>query len=150
MEEVKKEAYVYAVEHGREDGLTNCSPIYRNGQFPETLVDNFANPVNSLFEAFERKCEETPEAKCIGTQVLDSEGKKGYSWLTYKEWRARILRTTRLLVKLGIGTGANKFVAMVSTLSKEWLLLDMALIRVSAISVPFYRFLGVPEVRSIL
>ncbi len=150
MEEAKRrKGYQYAVEYRREGGLPN-TPIFRNARFPEALLSNLSDPVSSLFEAFERTCRHKPHAKCIGTQVLDAQGSKSYSWLSFAEWRACILRVSRLLVKLGIGTAANKFVAMVSSLSKEWLLLDMALIRICAVSVPFYRFLGASQIQAIL
>ena len=45
--------------------------------------------------------------------------------------------------------GENKFVVMAATLSKEWLLLDMALMRICAITVPFYRALSSTAVKQI-
>ena len=43
----------------------------------------------------------------------------------------------------------NKFVVMAASLSKEWLLLDLALMRICAISVPFYRSLGPQAIKQI-
>ena len=54
-----------------------------------------------------------------------------------------------MLEKHHIATGENKFVVMAASLSKEWLLLDLALMRICAISVPFYRSLGPQAIKQI-
>ena len=54
-----------------------------------------------------------------------------------------------MLEKNHIATGENKFVVMAATLSKEWLLMDLALMRICGISVPFYRTLGPLAIKQI-
>ena len=58
--------HTYAVEWAKEEGLTNCSPIYRNPHSPETLVTNTDPPMSSIFEGFERACDADPDRDCIG------------------------------------------------------------------------------------
>lgn len=80
-------------------------------------------------------------------QVPGEDGKPVYKWTSYADWRELILKTAKVLEKFNIVGGDNKFVVMAATLNKEWLLLDMALMRVCAISVPFYRSLGPKAVK---
>ena len=141
--------HTYAIEWVKEEGLTNCTPIYRNPQSPETLITNMKEPVSSIFEAFERACEMEPTKDCIGVQVPGEDGKPVYKWTSYAEWRDLILKTAKVLEKFNIAAGENKFVVMAATVSKEWLLLDMALMRICGISVPFYRTLGPQVVKQI-
>ena len=59
------------------------------------------------------------------------------------------MKTAEVMESFNIVKGENKFVVMAATLSKEWLLLDMALMRICAITVPFYRALSSTAVKQI-
>ena len=61
-----------------------------------------------------------------------------YTWASYAEWLELVIKTAKVLEKFHIITGTNKFVVMAATLTKEWLLLDLALIKICGVSVPFY------------
>ena len=103
--------HTYAVEWAKEEGLTNCSSIYRNPHSPQTLVTKY---------------------NCQGDR------NPVYEWISFAEYRRLVYKAAKLLEKIHIATGENKFVVMAATLSKEWLLMDLALMRICGISVPFY------------
>ncbi len=97
MEEIKKDIFEYSVEFAKEEGLDNCTPIYRNAKAPSTLVDNLSRPVDSLYAGFERSVKENPDKRCMGVQVQGEDGYLSYSWYSFKEWSALTHKTCKIL-----------------------------------------------------
>ena len=81
----KQEEEQCSVEVGQEEGMTNCSGIYRSAVFSDKLMDNMEEPVDSIYHAFEGVCATHGARDCIGWQEPGPEGKGKpcYKWMSY-------------------------------------------------------------------
>ena len=129
MEDTGKNEEKYSVEVSKEEDLANCTGVYRCAHFPDHLMDNMEQPVDSIYQAFEVVCASHGAKDCIGWQELGPDGKPCYKWMSYAQFLEQAEKAARVLAKHGIGLGAHRHVTIVATISREWLTVDMGLMR---------------------
>ena len=127
----------------------HSSPIFRNPTSPERLVTNFEPPVRSVYEIFKRSALKWPERKCLGSQVK-ADDTITYKWLSYAEVDQRVNQAASVLKKKGLVSEERKHVALMAPLSIEWLIFDLAINLLGAISVPINTRLPPPHLVSLV
>ena len=124
--------FAVAVSDPEDD---HSSPIFRNPSSPAHLVTNFNPPVHSVYEMFKRSALKWPDRKCLGVQVK-ADDTITYKWLSYAEVDQKVNEAASVLKKKGLVSEERKHVALLAPLSIEWLIFDLAINLLGAISVP--------------
>lgn len=58
--------------------------------------------MTTVYEIFKRGAQKFPTNKCFGSQVLNSEGKPEYTWLTYQEVDALVMKAAKFTQKYAL------------------------------------------------
>ena len=114
-------------------------------------MTGFAPPfhgVQTLHDMWESTCSRHSDRPALGWRRVDPEGvPREYRWMTYKEvYDARAALSSGLLAH---GRGPGEHMGLYSVNTPEWCLLEAAMTRASAVSVPLYDTLGPDAVRYI-
>uniref|UniRef100_A0A8C9H5C8 Long-chain-fatty-acid--CoA ligase n=1 Tax=Piliocolobus tephrosceles TaxID=591936 RepID=A0A8C9H5C8_9PRIM len=143
---------VYSIKV-QEPENENETGIYRNPTFKDKLIDNFEDePINSLWELFDKTTNKFKKHDCLGTRVKLPNGKLGpYKWKSYEEVRELIITIGSGLINIDAcplidvddyGITSCRFLGLYLSNCEEWNISDIACNAFNIINVTLYDSLG--------
>jgi long-chain acyl-CoA synthetase len=111
------------------------SGIYRDARFPDRFLTEFIPGTNSFYDYFEKATTAHADRPCYGTRTAD-----GFQWVTYGQFRTRVLNTASGMVHAGVAPGGH--VGIYAKNRLEWQIVSEACHQQGMVSCALYDTLG--------
>ncbi|SBS84239.1 acyl-CoA synthetase, putative [Plasmodium ovale] len=150
---------VYSVKVS-EPTKKDYTGVYRNPMYKDKLVGNFEdNPLNNMWEMFDRVSEKFKNRDCLGTRVKINNKLGPYKWKSYGEVKELILIIGSGLINTNScplircddsRVTRARFLGFYMPNCEEWNICDLSCSAFNIVTVPLYDSLGIESSKFIL